>query len=76
MGTSDYNGFLTQKSKKFYSDLSGLNSNKKITLPLSEIKDSVEKMMFFENFLSRIPDYGNLYTDPDADDSSPLSVRK
>ena len=30
MGTSDYNGFLTQKSKKFYSDLSGLNSNKKI----------------------------------------------
>ena len=27
MGTSDYSGFQTQKSKKFYTDLSGLNSD-------------------------------------------------
>ena len=27
MGTSDYSGFQTQKSKKFYTDLSGINSN-------------------------------------------------
>ena len=30
MGTSDYSGFQTQKSKKFYSDLSGINSNQTI----------------------------------------------
>ena len=27
MGVSDYSGFQTQKSKKFYTDLSGINSN-------------------------------------------------
>lgn len=27
MGTSDYSGFQTQKSKKFFTDLSGINSN-------------------------------------------------
>jgi hypothetical protein len=27
MGVSDYSGFQTQKSKKFFTDLSGLNSN-------------------------------------------------
>ena len=30
MGVSDYSGFQTQKSKKFYSNLSGLNSNQAI----------------------------------------------
>ena len=30
MGVSDYSGFQTQKSKKFYTNLSGLNSNQAI----------------------------------------------
>ena len=41
MGTSDYNGFLTQKSKKFYSDLSGLNYNKTINENLESLADKI-----------------------------------
>ena len=41
MGTSDYNGFLTQKSKKFYSDLSGLNSNKKINENIESLAEKI-----------------------------------
>ena len=56
--------FNEMKLNKF-EKAAKLNSGKKVTLPLTEIKDSVEKMISFENFLSRIPDYGNLYTAED-----------
>lgn len=61
----DEDGSFNELKLTKFEKAAKLNSNKKITLPLSEIKDSIEKMMFFENFLSRIPDYGNLYTAED-----------